>query len=87
MNETTTVEKEMILEEWTTCPWPWMKGKLVGRVYNDTRKRFEDGSVVFTSPVVDAEDGYVLTMSGLKYKLGTPHRGLFNLLGGADYGF
>jgi len=43
---------------------------LHGRVYGDNR--FPDGYAIRTSPVVEvnAEQGYVITKSGTRYKLG-----------------
>ena len=34
-------------------------------------ERFEDGKIVTTSTIMGLEDGFIITYSGSKYKLGT----------------
>jgi len=71
------VEPEMTLENW--CGVPWNHKKLHGKIYHDSKFRFNDGDEIFTSEIVKVENGRVTTKTGSIYKLGTPNPSIFDL--------
>jgi hypothetical protein len=57
-----------------------------GFIYNDYKKRFNDGEFVITSPVAsfDIEAGTIATQSGTVYKIEVVKRAEFAVLYAAD---
>ena len=72
MNETTTHDAE--LREWVHTP-PAIgihSGFYHGYIYNDTKGRFPDDTLIRTSEVVSV-DGDILKTLNTTYKLGAPN--------------
>ncbi|MDX7988637.1 hypothetical protein FE392_15075 [Xenorhabdus sp. 12] len=74
-NDSLKFTAEIELTDFTTD----RKGKAVafGKVFNDSRKRFEDGKEIITSLVINAEtyqtDGYIKTQNSI-YKIRGPSK-------------
>ena len=61
--------KDPAIENWLPVPWVDPVGiKITGNIMG--HPKYKDGTVVTTSVVVKFEDGYAITQSGSKYKLG-----------------
>jgi hypothetical protein len=67
---------QQLLEDWKLSP---TGNGLIGKIYNDKRKRFLDGTEILTSKIIDYIDGRIHTKSGSTYVLGRPSINLFNL--------
>lgn len=77
-----------VLEDWrfmisNVCPYTapeQISSYCTGKIYNDARERFIDGTLIDTSRITAKKGNLIQTHSGTIYTLGTPNQNFIDWL-------